>query len=338
MLTVTTGSRPAPLRVVLQGQEGVGKTTWASKCPGALFLTCEDGGGLLDYARAMLPTWQELREAVWSLQRDPQGFTTVVIDTIDSYERLLWASLCEKANVESIEEIGGGFGKGYTRAAESMQQLCRDLDALRERHGVNVILLAHVHVRPFNDPTGPAYDRYEMRLHKGTSALWSSWADAVLFACFDATVLKAGKAGRANAAGTMEKGKATEVRRVVYTTKEAAFDAKNRHGLPEELPMEWGPFAKAIRWDAHRAVAKPVRPTADDPHDPSWDADRAGFCAALGDLGLSYESVKAWCLASGKAKPSAMPSATRAKVLDYLRTEAGAASLSRWMASEAAAK
>ena len=37
------------------------------------------------------------------------------------------------------------------------------------------------------------------------------------------------------------------------------------------------------------------RPSADDPHDPSWVGDRAGFCAALGDLGVSYDSVNRVC-------------------------------------------
>lgn len=320
MLPIVNGAARKPLRVVLQGQEGVGKTTWASKCPGSVFLTCEDGGGMLDYARVLLPTWHELREAVWQLQRDPQGIRTIVIDTIDGYERLLWADICEKANVDTIEEVGGGFGKGYTRAAEQMQQLIRDVGVLRDRHGMNVIVLAHVHVRSFNDPTGPAYDRYEMRLHKGTAALWSSWADAVLFACFDATVLKAGKQGRLKAAETMEKGKATEVRRVVYTTKEAAFDAKNRDGLPEELPLEWAAFAKAIRWDAH-VVTGP---------DASWEADRVAFVEALEGMGLSYDAVEAWCVASRKPKPSHVDAAARGRILVYLRGD-GRAKFDAWM-------
>lgn len=325
-LNVKTGTTHAPLRVILQGQEGVGKTTWAAACPAALFLTCEDGGGILDYARAVLPTWQELRDAVWSIQRDGlPGYRTLVIDTIDSYERLLWQHIADQSNVDTIEEVGGGFGKGYTRAAEQMGAFQRDLDTLRQRHGLNIILLAHVHVRPFNDPTGPAYDRYEMRLHKGTAALWSSWADCVLFACFDATVLKAGKKGRVAAADAMEKGKATEVRRVVYTSKEAAFDAKNRHGLPDELPLTWDVFARAIRWDAHVAPAVVHAPDGEGHHPSFTDDARAAFMARLGDLGIEYAAVKAFCKAKNRQKPSAMDLDARAKLLDYLSSPAGRA-------------
>lgn len=335
-LHIQTGVSAGALRVILQGQEGVGKTTWAAGCPGALFLTCEDGGGTLDYARVMCPTWAALRDAVWSIQREglPTGFTTIVIDTIDSFERLLWQELIEKANCDTIEEVGGGFGKGYTRAAENMAAFSADLDTLRRNHRINVILLAHVHVRPFNDPNGPAYDRYEMRMHKGTAALWSSWADAVLFACFDVTVLKTGKKGRVQAAGEMEKGKATEVRRVVYTSKDAAYDAKNRHGLPDELPMNFDAFAKAIKWGATIAP-KPLpveHAPAGEGHHPSFDdAERAGFMAALGETGISYPNLKAWCASVNRQKPSALDNASRRKLIDYLKSEAGAAKFTSFL-------
>ena len=335
-LHIQTGASAAPLRIVLQGQEGVGKTTWAAGCPGALFLTCEDGGGTLDYARVLCPTWAALREAVWSIQREglPSGFSTVVIDTIDSFERLLWQELIEKANCDTIEEVGGGFGKGYTRAAENMAALSADLDTLRRKHGINIILLAHVHVRPFNDPNGPSYDRYEMRMHKGTAALWSSWADAVLFACFDVTVLKTGKKGRVQDATTMEKGKATEVRRIVYTSKDAAYDAKNRHGLPDELPLDFGAFAKAIKWGA-KVAAKPlaIEHAADgEGHHSSFDdAERKWFMAELGGMSVSYPNLKAFCASINRQKPSALDSAARRKLLDYLNTPAGTEKLAGFL-------
>lgn len=328
MLKIQTGPTLAPLRILLQGQEGVGKTTWAAGCPGALFLSCEDGGGNLDYARVLCPTWEDLRAAVWTLIADgAEGYTTIVIDTIDSFERLLWRHVVSKAqNAKTIEDVGGGFGKGYTRAAEIMGELQRDLDDLRAKRKMNIILLSHVHVRPFNDPTGPAYDRYEMRLHKGTAALWSSWADAVLFACFDVTVLKAGKQGRVHDADVtkLEKGKATDIKRVVYTTKEAAFDAKNRHNLPEELPLSWDAFADAIGWGRRAEPAKfEHAPPGEGHHESFDDAERRWFMAELGNIGLSYENFKAYCLANNKPKPSAMSSGVRRDWLKFLQSPAG---------------
>jgi hypothetical protein len=335
-LDIKRGPTVEPLRILLHGQEGVGKTTWAAACPRALFLTCEDGGGDLDYERAVLGSWRELREAVIAIGRDPGEYETVVIDTIDSFERLLWVAICERAEVDSIEQVGGGYGKGYTAAAEEMAGLAADLDTLRHRRRVNVILLAHSHVRPFNDPMGAPYDRYEVRLHKGTAALWSGWADAILFACFDVTVMKQGKKGRAVEAGAMEKGKAIDgAKRVIYTSKEAAYDAKNRHKLPEELPLDWRAFASAIRWDdrvrAIRGAGKVTHAPDGDGHHPSWtDGERGWFMAQLNGLGVTYPDIKAFCLALNRQKPSATDSETRRKLLAYIG-DAGKAKLENFI-------
>lgn len=285
-INIVRGPTIEPLRVLLHGQEGVGKTSFAAGCPNALCLSAEDGGGDLDYARVILPTWRDLRGAVSELVKDPQGFATLSIDTIDSYERLLWDQLCKDAGVETIEELGGGYGKGYTAAAEEMARLQSDLDTLRRRHKMHIIILAHSHVRPFNDPLGAPYDRYEVRMHKGSAALWKDWADAILFACFDVTVLKAGKRGRAVEAGALEKGKAIDgAKRVIYTSKEAAYDAKNRHNLPEELPLTWRAFSDAIKWDERDAK---IRAPKDH---PTWAGDAASFTSKLEAIGEPYVAV-----------------------------------------------
>lgn len=333
-LAIKTGPTLDPLRLVLHGQEGVGKTTWAAGCPGALFLTAEDGGGDLEYTRAVLDTWDALRDAVRELVRDAQGFRTVVIDTIDTYERLLWQRICVDAGADSIENVGGGYGKGYTRAAEEMGALQRDLDALRVRQRVNVILLAHSHVRAFNDPLGAPYDRYEVRLHKGTADLWKGWADAVLFACFDITVMKSGKKGRIVEAGALEKGKALEgAKRVIYTSKEAAYDAKNRHSLPDEMPLSWPAFAKAIRWTEREAAGPKPKP-AD--HHPSWTTAHKGFFREMAEVGVNatlteagieskqhYETVARFCEAKGRPRPSQMDDDGRRTLVTFLESREG---------------
>lgn len=273
---VKTGPTREPLRILAHGQEGVGKTTWAAGCPGVLFLTAEDGGGDLDYARVVLATWPELRATVRELISDSGPYRAVCIDTIDSFERLLWDHVVRKAGVATIEEVGGGYGKGYTAATEEMTALSRDLDLLRSKRGVAVIILAHSHVKPFNDPLGNPFDRYELRLHKGTSALWLGWSDCCLFMCFDVTV----KTARRNAAIDV-KGKAVDARRVVYTSKDAAYDAKNRYNLPEELALDWKAFAKAIRWDERhtlqsKAPAPSATTTTPAPTQPTTSASQGG--------------------------------------------------------------
>ena len=142
---VRRGPTVSALRIVLQGQEGVGKTTWAAGCPGALFLTAEDGGGTLDYARVEIPDWPDLIRAVRDLIADPGDFRAVVIDTIDTYEKRLWAFLCEEHGWSSIEDAG--YGKGYTAAAEEMDRL---RSALEDRKSTR---LNSSHVSEFRMPS-----------------------------------------------------------------------------------------------------------------------------------------------------------------------------------------
>ena len=268
MLKITTSGAPAPLRTILYGQEGVGKTTWAAALEedgsrsgdAPLFLTCEEGSGDLELAQVVCLTWTDLRDAVRSiLASPPEGFRKICVDTINGMERLCIDHICRRAKVDSIEDVNGGYGKGYTAVAEEMFALRQDFDAIRSKHKMHIIMLGHAHVRLFNDPNGPGFDRYEPRMNQKVAAIWLEWADIVLFACFEATV-QGGKRG-AIVDDPMKKGKATGGKRVVYTTQDATFIAKNRYGLPEEIPLSWGAFAKAMEWARREKEILP--PTVD---------------------------------------------------------------------------
>lgn len=67
-------------------------------------------------------------------------------------------------------------------------------------------------------------------------------------------------------------------------------------------------------------------------HDPSWDGDRAGFCAALKDLDVSitYDQLKQFCLDEGWPKPSAVTQEKRKKLFNWLCTDGGADKVLAW--------
>ena len=262
-LPIKTGVDIAPLRILLYGQEGVGKTSWANQ-EDSLFLTCENGGGDMEYSHLYCGTWPALRGYVRKILLDGVPYRKLVLDTISSFERLCTAWIMEQAKAESIEDVGGGFGKGYTRVMEEMVGLQVDLDSIRMKWGLHVVVLGHAHVKTFNDPNGPAYDKYELMMNAKAASVWTRWADCQIFACFEATV-KGGKRGK-ELEDAMAKGKATGVKRMLYTTKDAAYDAKNRYSLPEELPLAWAPFAKAIRWEEReKRLLSPAQPQKPDP-------------------------------------------------------------------------
>lgn len=225
-MKISRGRQAAPARAVLYGVEGIGKTTLAAQWPEPLFLDTEDGTKQLDVARVSCPDWVTLRGAVAELAVDPGGYKSIVIDSIDWAERALIEFVCKQDGKKSIEDYG--YGKGYTVLAEHMGRFIEGVDNLH-RAGVHVLLVAHAKVQRVSPPDQTdGYDRYELRLSKQTAPIVKEWADALLFANYRMRVVE-GSDGKRKGIGGKD--------RVVYAERSAAYDAKNRYGLGEELPM-----------------------------------------------------------------------------------------------------
>jgi len=242
---VSRTRRQMPMRILLHGVHGVGKTTFAAHAPAPIFLCPEDGipQSLGDVAHFTAPengwTWQDVLDSVRALSTSDHEYKTLVLDTLDWLEPLLWKHVCESAKVASIEEVGGGYGKGYTAATDGWRVLLAAIERARSLKGMNVVLLAHSMIKAFKDPTSESYDRFELKIHKQASGLWQEWVDAVLFARYEDVVTKDARTKRIRGVSTGA--------RVVYTNHHAAYDAKNRYDLPEELPLSWDEFAEAVQ-------------------------------------------------------------------------------------------
>lgn len=227
-LQIIRGKKASAIRAVVYGQEGVGKSTFAAQIPGALIIDTEDGTGQIDAARVIAPDWRSVEHALKELVADAQGFSAIIIDTADWLEKALIEHVLRQGGKKSIEDFG--FGKGYTILAEHFVRFLALIDQLVAK-GVHVVFVAHskvVRVSPPDQTDG--FDRYELKLTKQVAPLLKEWADLVLFAAFRVQVVE-GSDGRLKAQGGKE--------RVLYATHSAAWDAKNRFGLPDELPMKF---------------------------------------------------------------------------------------------------
>lgn len=245
-MKITRGKVATPVRGTFYGPEGIGKTTLASQCPGAIVLDTEDGSNYLDVARVSCPDWLAFTDAMHELTRDQQGFKTVVIDSADWLERLLIEHILKRAGKKSIEDFG--FGKGYTHVAEEFARVLGLADGLIAK-GINVIFVAHSKVVRCSPPDqDEGYDRWELKLTKQTAPLLKEWCDLLLF-CNYRLKLVEGQDGRTRAKGGKE--------RVMYAERSAALDAKNRFGLPPEMPMEIGQLAGIFPASTPKAKASP---------------------------------------------------------------------------------
>lgn len=236
--SVTTGVQTAPVKTVLYGPEGIGKSTFASHFPDPVFIDTEGGTKRLNVARLPQPTsWAMLLDEVAEVRKGSVPCGTLVLDTADWAERLCIQAVCARAKVNGIEDFG--YGKGYTYVKEEFSKL---LDALEEvlNAGHNVVVLAHAAITKFEQPDAVGnYDRWSMKTSKQVAPLLREWCDMLLFANYKTVVEKAGS-------GPNAKNKASGGRRVLYTTHHPCWDAKNRFGLPEELPLDYASIAACI--------------------------------------------------------------------------------------------
>ena len=226
-LAISRGRITRPQKAVIYGPEGVGKTTFASQTPSPVFLDTEGGTHHLDVARFdSATTWEEITASIGQLGKSEHPFHTLVVDTVDWLEKRLAEHLCRKSNKESIEDFG--YGKGWVILTEEFARFLNSLDALTAR-GMHVVFLAHSTVKKFEAPDqAGSYDRFELKLSKSVAPLLKEWADVVLFANY-VTRIAEKDTGKTRGVGGKE--------RVLYATHTAAYDAKNRHGLPDKLPF-----------------------------------------------------------------------------------------------------
>jgi hypothetical protein len=244
--TIQKGKRPLPPRLGIYGTEGIGKSTFGARAPAPIFVPTEDGLGEIDCHRFPLAkSFEEVLEALAELYREPHSYQTVVVDSLDWLERLIWDEVCAEYGVKSIEKADGGYAKGYTHALTWWREFLSRLDLLRNNRGMVVILIAHAKVEKFEDPESAAYDRYSPRLHKHATALITEWCDAVLFATrrFRTETEEAGfNRTRTIAAPVGADGG----ERILRTVGSPACVAKNRYSLPGELPLSWDALVAAM--------------------------------------------------------------------------------------------
>jgi hypothetical protein len=290
-LAVRRGKITRPQKAVVYGPEGVGKSTLAGRFPEPVFLDTEGGTDHLDVVRLdSASTWEEISAAVAQLASTQHDFRTLVIDTADWLEKRLIEHLCRKANKDSIEDFG--YGKGWVILAEEFARFLNSLDALLAR-GMHVVFLAHATVRKFEAPDqAGSYDRFELKLSKQVAPLLKEWADVVLFGNYVTKVAEKDN-GKMRGVGGKE--------RVLFATHTAAYDAKNRHGLPDKLPFTAEALAPVFGAAAESGGSVAAKPEPAEPAPSLTDrvfaafqhkADMANvvdFLVARGQLGYTQE-------------------------------------------------
>jgi hypothetical protein len=236
--SVVKGKIQTPDLIVIYGVDGVGKSTFAAQAPDVIFVGSEKGTANLDVARFPgVTSLNDVLLAVKTLTEETHAYKTLAIDSLDWLEPLVWDTVCRDSGAPNIEQAYGGYGKGYVAANKLWMDLMARLTVLRESKKMNIVLIAHAQVKAFNDPQQNAtYDRYQLKLNEKASALFREYVDCVLFANFEVYTKQNDKKR------TIAMGDGT---RLIYTERRPGYDAKNRLGLPSQLPLDWAAYTQA---------------------------------------------------------------------------------------------
>ena len=239
-MQITSGKIPGAVRVCLYGPEGIGKSTLAAQFPDPLFIDTENGTAQLDVKRLPKPdAWIELLQELDWVYANPTSCKTLVVDTADWAERLCIEQVCAKEKKESIEAFS--YGKGYTYVAEEFGRMINKLENIRQK-GIHIVIVAHAKIQKFELPDElGAYDRWSMKTSKQVAPMIREYVDALLFLNYKTLVINVDGQGAQKG-----KNKAQGGARVMYTTHSPSYDAKNRFGLADELPLEYKSIAPIL--------------------------------------------------------------------------------------------
>lgn len=228
----------SPMRILIAGAEKIGKSTFAAGAPSPIFMGTDRGTVHLNIKRLPSPdNFKEVLEGLHDVESRgmAKGFRTLVIDPLNWFEAMLVADVLGDSG-KSLNAWGSGYGAG----AQAVMDRWRTFRQAIERvwmAGMNVIITAHVHVKKFEDPEGPGYERYELAMGKEPAGLFKQWVDCILFAKQDAF-------GKIDPTTKKVKAQGSNARRI-YTEKSPAYDAGNRWCLPPDLPLSWNEFNDA---------------------------------------------------------------------------------------------
>ena len=267
MFEISSGRMQKPIKAVIYGPEGIGKSSFAAQAPGALFIDTEGSTVHMDVRRLPAPqSWTMLMQEVDYVRRTPGLCQTLVIDTADWAEHMCVSSVCAKFNKQGLEDFG--YGKGNVYVYEDFGRLLNQLNGVIDA-GMNVIVSAHGMVRKFEQPDeSGSYDRWALKLIDSPkcsiAAMLKEWADLVLFANYETYVIK----------NDEKKNKAQGGARVMHTTHHPCWDAKNRHGLPDKLPLDFGQVAHLFATQQAAPVQEPASAPAAA---PDLEADDVPF-------------------------------------------------------------
>jgi hypothetical protein len=231
---------------------GVGKDTLAAEFPSPILISTPGESppeGVTIDTFPEVADFAALMGCFEALFTEDHSFKTLIISAASGIEKIVHAETCNREGWKSIEDPG--YGKGYVEADAVWSEVIDAIRALRADKEMMVVFIGHTEIKNFDDPASSSYSRYQPNLHKRAVEPVLATADIVAFVNHRVSIkTEKGAFGsekkEANGAGV----------RVIYLEERPGYIAKNRYGMPAELPFTKGKgFAALAKYLPSQDVA-----------------------------------------------------------------------------------
>lgn len=258
---VNNTRRQEGLRIVIAGQEKMGKTTLTCQAPGSLLVPLEIGYSGVTVAKTpMLQSFSEVEQLLGEITQAARAgqfpYKSIIFDSATALERMIHDQVLRmdgsysQGNKKAVtmESALGGYGKAYTYANEMFDRFLKTCDQLAVYGGINIILTCHVFAAKLIDPNAGEFDCWDLLLHSpknqktyGKREMITQWADIVGF-LYEPMFVTKGE--------NIAKGMSANKGRVMGLSRTPSYVAGNRFGFEGEVPIPkvdgWNHFAHAI--------------------------------------------------------------------------------------------
>jgi len=226
--------KPGPPTVIIYGQGGIGKTTLGAHMPSPVFLQPEEGlksGQKVD-ASGLIKSYKDMVGMIDWLITAEHKYQTVVLDGIDSIEKLIREDICS-VGVKTLADFP--YGKGYELFKNEWERLTDKLTLLNQKKKMIILLLGHSKISRVEIPGSDPYDQNSIEIDKRGFGKLFNWADIVLFLSYRVSIIQ-----QEGSFGNIKTKALGDGSRILYTSERPAYKAKNRYSFPHEIEVEDG--------------------------------------------------------------------------------------------------